>query len=51
MGDGGQFVLGQFIGGMLFMEGQWLDQLPIMKGYAPEDKTLTSQQSCGSIYS
>ena len=51
MGDGGQIVLGQFIRGMLFMEGQWLGQLPIMKGYTLEDKAPTSQQNCGSIYS
>ena len=24
--------------------------LPIMKGYTPEGKALTSQQNCGSIY-
>ena len=33
MADGGQIVLGKFIGG----------QLPIMKGYTLEDKALTSQ--------
>ena len=51
MADGGQTVLGKFIGGLLDMEGQWLDQLPIIKGYILEDKVLTSQQECGSIYS
>ena len=51
MAEGGQIVLGKFIGGLLYMEGQWLDQLAIMKGYTLEDKTLTSQQSCGSNYS
>ena len=50
MADGGQIVLGKFIGGMLYMEGQWLDQFPIMKGHTVEDKTLISQQNCGSIY-
>ena len=41
MADGGQIVSGKFIGGLLYMEGQWLDQLPIMKGYTLEDKALT----------
>ena len=50
MADGGQIVLGKFIGGLLYMEGQWLDQFPSMKGHTLEDKTLTSQQNCGSIY-
>ena len=50
MADGGQIVLGKFIGGMLYMEGQWLDQFLIMKGHTVEDKTLISQQNCGSIY-
>ena len=51
MADGGQIVFGKFIGGVLLTQGSWLDQLPIMKVYALEDKTLTSQQNCGSIYS
>ena len=46
-----QIVLGKFIGKLLYMEGLWLDQLPVMKGYTLEDKALTSQQNCGSIYS
>ena len=45
MADGGQIVLSKFIGGLFCMEGEWLDQLPIMKGYALKDKTLTSQQN------
>ena len=51
MTDGGQIVLSKFIRGLLYLEGQWLDQLPIMKGYTLEDKALTSQQNCGCIYS
>ena len=51
MTDGGQTVFGKIIGGLLYMEDQWLDQLPVMKGYPLEDKTLTSQQNCGTIYS
>ena len=51
MADGEQIVLGKFIEGLLYMEGKWLDQLPIMKGYTFDDKALTSQQNCGSIYS
>ena len=51
MADGGQIALGKFIVGLLYMEGSWLDQLPIMKGYTLEDKALTSQQNCGIIYS
>ena len=42
-----QIVLGKFIGKLLYMEGLWLDQLPVMKGYTLEDKDLTSQQNCG----
>ena len=49
--DGEQIVLGKFIEGLLYMEGKWLDQLPIMKGYTFDDKALTSQQNCGTIYS
>ena len=49
--DGEQIVLGKFIEGLLCMEGKWLDQLPIMKGYIFDDKALASQQNCGSIYS
>ena len=51
MADGGQIVLGKFIGRLLYMAGKWLDQLPIMIGYTLQDKALTSQQNCGSIYS
>ena len=51
MADGGQILLGKFIGGPLNMESQWLDQLPIMKACTLEDKALASQQNCGSIYS
>ena len=51
MADEGQNVLGRFIQGLLYMEGWWLHQLPIMKGYTLEDKPLTSQQNCRSIYS
>ena len=49
MAVGRQIVLGKFIGGLLYMEGQSLDQLP-MKGYTLDDKALTSQQNYGSIY-
>ena len=51
MADGRQTVFGKFIGGLLYMEGYWLDQLPIMKRYTLEDKALASQKNCGSIYS
>ena len=52
MADGGQIVLRKFIGRTaVYMQGQWLDQMPIMKGYTLEDKALNSQQNCGSIYS
>ena len=49
MADGGQIVLVKFIGGLLYMEGKWLDQSPIMKGYTHEDKALASHKICGSI--
>ena len=51
MADGGQIDLGKFIGGLLYMAGWCLYQLPIMKGYTFEDKVLHSQQNWGSIYS
>ena len=49
MAVGRQIVLGKFIVRLFYIEGQSLDQLP-MKGYALDDKALTSQQNYRSIY-